>query len=609
MKVGIITRIVSKFNDISLKYKLVILYGSLIAFSISLVGWFSNYNMTRYVYKQTSESFGQTLDQVKMNVEFKMQTYDKLLSQIISDQSLINVLSNEYTMESDFVYDYLKTVRKAFDLKETDDNIIDIMIYKNNKSLPEDGHNLFDIERVKDKSWFVKSFKNFNNYGINELRKISKDKLWFVTDEKLLKDYGNKTVEKPVFKVMIVKPIIVKFEKLIGFIQVYVRQDSIFSELSGSGDQGAKHIYIADENGEIMFDNVDPRSQGKHIVEGLMMQTGGKSEGRFVFGSNGKSKLVLFDKGADSKWIYFMELPMADLLSGANKIRDFTVLVILLGTFFSFIIGITIASMLSKRVTTLSRIMERVEDLNLNLCKNIEGNDEMGKLAKSYNVMLLKIGRLVEEIKTSHQKQKDTEILALQAQINPHFLYNTLATIYWMALDNNTKKITSMVRDLSTFYRLALNKGKEYIEIKDEISQVMAYVNIQKVRLEDKINVYYSISDDIKGFYTPKLIIQPFVENAILHGAEYKNGVTNIIIKVTGMEDRILFEIIDDGVGMRNVPDPAKYQYSSGYGIYNVHEKITIRFGCGYGVRISSLPGAGTNAGISIPVIETPPDN
>jgi len=161
------------------------------------------------------------------------------------------------------------------------------------------------------------------------------------------------------------------------------------------------------------------------------------------------------------------------------------------------------------------------------------------------------------------------------------------------------------VNNLATFYRLSLNAGKEYLLISEEIRHVQTYVEIQKIRLEDKISFTFDIEEKILTFHTLKLILQPFVENAILHGAEYKEGTTNIVIKgyLSHAEQSVIFEIIDDGIGM-HIPIHNQYVNHGGYGIHNVNEKIQLQYGHQYGVRLFSELGIGTKVVIRIPIVE-----
>lgn len=601
----------NKFNDIHLRHKLLISHGSLLVFAVFIIGSFSYYSIQQYVYKETSNSFNQTLIQFKINIENRLNTYHELVNQITTDKNLIYALSNQYESAADYSYQYLNTISEVLDIKRKDENVLDAFILKNNHTLPEVSGDLIDIGNAKGIWWFDRYFGEVKSYkSINEYIKLSKLKIWIITNEDMKPQYVAGTRKAPLKKVAVIRPVIRNHEKLVGIFVLYIKYNSIFGEFETQQNPINDRIFIIDQSNKIIFDNVNNLNTGAEPDSEYLKMIDGKNEGKFEFKSVKSKRLVLFCRGEGSGWTYFREIPMETLFASARAIRRFTIFIALISIAVSFIIGAAIARFISRRVAVLSERMEQVVDLTLTLTVdvNIDGRDEIGNLARSFNRMIQKIRELVDRLKQSQQLQKEAEMKALQAQINPHFLYNTLATINWMAMDNNTEKIISMVDNLSVFYRLSLNKGWQFLRIGDEINQLKAYAEIQKIRLDDKINVFYRISENIKEYYTLKLILQPFVENAILHGAGDKNSATNIVIKGCENDGKIILEVIDDGVGMRAVPEPSDYPASGGYGIRNVHEKIRLQYGSEYGVEIFSRIGIGTIVIIKIPIVEQNPN-
>ncbi len=589
-----------KFNNIHLRTKLLICYGSLIVFIVFIIGFFAFNKIQEYIYDQAIESYNQMLIQIKLNIENKLNIYDELVNQITTDKSLIYSLSNRYDSVADYSYEYLETISKALEIKQKDNNVQDAFILKDNDTLPENSLDLINIEHAGGTWWFRKYFEALgSNMDINDYIKLSKLKIWIVTDEDIKPRYDSWAKTKKVKRVVIIKPIIRNYKDLTGIYKLYIKYDAVFGELKEKNDHVRDRIIIMDQQNEVIFnsDTTIPVN-----VESFLGEKD-KMEGSFELKESNRNKLILYAKGENSNWTYFREIPMDVLFFSAKAVRSFSILTAIAGIIISFIIGAAIANVLSRRIVILSNSMKKVEDLNLDLDVKVDGKDEIGDLAKSYNYMIRKIRSLVEQLRISQQIQKESELKALQAQINPHFLYNTLSTINWMAMGKHTEKIISMVDNLSLFYRLSLNKGREYLSIDEEVSLVKAYTDIQKTRMDHRINFFYDISDDIMKYYTLKLILQPFVENAILHGADRKKKATNIVVKGFSFENDVIFEIIDDGVGMKNVDIPVEQPYSGGYGIRNVHEKIRLLYGEKYGVCIFSRLGIGTKATITIPKI------
>jgi Predicted signal transduction protein with a C-terminal ATPase domain len=602
----ILDRLKDNFNNVSLKQKLLICYGTLIVISVVFIGTFSYYIMEKYIFEQTGKSLSQTLIQQKINIEDRLNTYDALMKQTATDNNLIFALSTQYSSPADYSYEYLNTISKVLEMQDKDNNIVGLYIFNNNETLPENGVNLIDMDKAGSKAWFEKYFDHYDRFSISDFINLDKSKIWFVTNEKVKTTNIAVPDTKNGLKIAVIKPVVFYYEKLVGILELFLDYDSVFGEFKSEDKSSNDRIFISDENNEIIFDSFGDTRVKSKLNDTYSRQLDGKNEGSFQ--PDQSKKLVLFTKGEKSRWTYFREVPLESLFSSAKAVREVTVTITIVSVVISFIIGIAIASILSRRIGALLNKMEQVKDLSLDVYVNIGGKDEIGNLARGYNQMIDKIKDLIEQLKTSQLIYKEAEMKALQAQINPHFLYNTLATISWMAMGKNTDKIVTMVDSLSVFYRMSLNKGRSFIRICDEITQVKAYTHIQKVRLENKINVIYDVQEEICGYYSPKLIIQPFVENAILHGSDCKDGTTNIIVKGYSSQNNVIFEIIDDGIGMKNVPEPDKYVSTGGYGIRNVHEKIQLQFGCSYGVRIFSGVGLGTKVSVTIPLITENPE-
>jgi two-component system sensor histidine kinase YesM len=242
----------------------------------------------------------------------------------------------------------------------------------------------------------------------------------------------------------------------------------------------------------------------------------------------------------------------------------------------------------------------------------VETDDEVGQLVRSYNKMTGRIERLTEQVKLTEIRKKEADMQALQAQINPHFLYNTLASIHWMALMKQDNTTAEMVGSLSDFLRFSLNKGVEFCRVEQEIAHARHYGNIQSIRFPDKFELLFSIDPKLLEQTMLKLLLQPLIENALIHGAQKKAGKS--MIHVEGVMDGALmtFVVEDSGIGMS--PDKLKDirgqlagltehtpVETSSYGLRNVHQRLLLHYGSGAGLRIDSTEGVGTCVAFTIP--------
>ncbi len=599
-------------SGMSLKSKMILSYGLLIIFAVLSAGTFSYTKIEKYIFQQATGSYAQTLEQFELNIEDKLSTYYELINQIANNKEIALALSHRYDSPADFSYEFLHTISQAYSIKETDltNNVLDLVIFKSNDTLPEVSGKLLEEQRIQDTWWYKKYIAWNGKRTVNDYIRLSQSKIWFITDEEVQKRYpAGPEKPEPLMKLAVVKPIVLNFESVVGILVLYIRHQALFGADMVSGEQNGDHFFISDQRNEVIFNSLDSGEGARTALDpNYLEQIQGRNSGSFTLSNDGEDRLVLFKRGERSEWVYFREMPKKNLLSNANAVKQFTFVIASVSIVISILIAIAIGSRLSRRISILSRTMEQVADLSLSLDSHvvIDGKDEINKLSQNYNRMIKRIRELVEQLTVSQQIQKEAEMKALQAQINPHFLYNTLATINWMALDGKNEKIISMVENLSVFYRLSLNSGRPYLSIAEEVRQVKAYTHIQMVRLEDEIRVNYEIQDDILAFYTPKLILQPFVENAILHGAGSKQGSIIVTIRGHRVQDAIVLEVEDDGVGMKEIPYPSQYVAMGGYGIRNVHEKIQLSYGSEYGVKIRSVPDEDTTVTITIPVVTGP---
>jgi len=286
-----------------------------------------------------------------------------------------------------------------------------------------------------------------------------------------------------------------------------------------------------------------------------------------------------------------------------------SVLILGLTIFLSYQIPRSITRPLQK----LNEVTEQVAGGNLTVRSDVHTGDEVGVLSESLNTMIDKINELLAQVTTEQVRLRKAEFELLQSQINPHFLYNTLDAIIWLAEAGEQKKVVSMVRSLSEFFRTSLNRGKDIIPLKEELQHVRSYLEIQQVRYQDILNYEINVPEEELGRYMiPKITIQPLVENALYHGIKNKRGSGKIEIRGRKQEEMLVIEIEDNGIGISKerlwqVKDGIQKKVLTGkdiYGLYNVNERIRLNFGEEYGIDIHSVYGEGTTVRILLPCVE-----
>ena len=260
-------------------------------------------------------------------------------------------------------------------------------------------------------------------------------------------------------------------------------------------------------------------------------------------------------------------------------------------------------------ITRISRVTDQVAKGNLSVRAAAESGAEARMLSDSLNAMIDKINELLDQVTTEQIRLRKAEFELLQAQINPHFLYNTLDTIVWLAEAGDQKRVVSMVGNLSDFFRTSLNQGKDIISIREELAHVRSYLEIQQVRYQDILRYEITVPKDLYEYKIPKITIQPLVENALYHGIKNKRGQGTITITGGRSENGFVLYVRDNGIGMtqerlnevRAGIQKLSYTGKEIYGLYNVNERIRLNFGETYGISIESTYGEGTCVSISLP--------
>lgn len=297
-----------------------------------------------------------------------------------------------------------------------------------------------------------------------------------------------------------------------------------------------------------------------------------------------------------------------------QSIRNMTKIFLIISVFLTILFGLgcfIVATHITKPIWMLKEKMLETAEGNLNAYIEEYHENEFGILERQYNTMLKEIRELLKKSTEDQQNLKKAELKALQSQINPHFLYNTLDSLYWQAVNEGDEGIADDIIALSNLFRLVLGQGRGIISVENEKSLVEQYLHLQKMRFSDNLEYKVEMSDEILERKIPKLILQPFVENAVVHGYE-KTGERCLVSVMGWHEDNwLIFKISDDGTGMTEtqlkeiweVPDEKRYagQRIGRYAIRNVKERLDLMYHSNFVLEIESKQGKGTCVTIKIP--------
>ncbi|MDP9750150.1 two-component system sensor histidine kinase YesM [Thermoanaerobacter pentosaceus] len=370
-------------------------------------------------------------------------------------------------------------------------------------------------------------------------------------------------------------------------------------------------FFITDNHNKIIsFTSTSPQFTPQFAQELLKKYL--SDEQNRIITANSSKLLITSSYIPTSNWRL---VSVVSLENAINTIRNSFVLlyvrILILCLVFAFIISMYFSSMLTLPLQKLVNSMKKVREGNLREQVNIpsHANDEITILVTEYNSMVEKINELINKVLKLEIHKKEAELKALEAQINPHFLYNTLDTIFWKAEKAHDSDLSEMIYSLSRLFRLTLNRGSEFIQIKGEKELIEHYLFLQSKRYKNRLKYSIDISPEILNYSIPKLILQPFVENAIVHGME--NNTNQSIIEIIGKKEGeyLCFIIKDNGIGMsKQQLEELKALLNSGkesnlgYAIKNVNERLKLYYENDYKLTIHSEPGKGTEVKLTLPI-------
>jgi two-component system sensor histidine kinase YesM len=370
-------------------------------------------------------------------------------------------------------------------------------------------------------------------------------------------------------------------------------------------------VYILNASGEVM---IGPRMD--EVNQPFLLFTPGKSGQQAGFQSQilsvqGEQALVASRFIPQLDWKLVTVSPLRDLNGKLHSFRYVMIVVILGSMVVAFILALFLSNNITNPIRKFIRAINRPDSELFNVSIEYKRNDEFLFLFQRFNKMIRQMKELVDQLVATEAKKKKAELETLQAQINPHFLYNTLDSINWMALKKKVPEISLMVTSLSDFFRLSLNKGRSIILLQDEVNQVQAYLTIQQIRLSNKLTFSIETPSHLLQLVTVKLILQPLIENAIIHGFDASKGRGHLIIQALLDQDILELRVSDNGAGNQADVDKIKELLASAgeetgsFGIRNVNTRIQQWFGAQYGLKYEANEDQGLTAIIRMPARKT----
>ncbi|SFE71968.1 two-component system, sensor histidine kinase YesM [Paenibacillus catalpae] len=396
-----------------------------------------------------------------------------------------------------------------------------------------------------------------------------------------------------------------------GIVSVSVDESSL-NDLYSSALDKAQEIEIVDTDGLILSSAHKDQLDQSLAERPYYHKIRDYDSGYFIAKEGGEEQLISFQTIGKTNWKLISYTPTATVLASINQLQKIVIIVFAVVVLLAYAASYFMARRLAVPIKRLYNHFGRVELGDLSVRLPVTSEDEIGNLTRKFNRMLDRIEELLDNIRLEQERKRHAELQALQSQINPHFLYNTLASIRFMLFKHTPETIDSVIVALVKLLKQSISKQDELIPIGEELAMVRNYLYIQQIRQGDRMEIRYELEEAIYEYKTIKLILQPLIENAIFHGLERKAaGLRQLKVRgyIQGMD--ILFEISDNGIGMEQqeaveqlagtADKDSKLVHRGGY--RNVHERLQLYFGGSYGIRLETCFGEGTTVYVRIPAI------
>lgn len=585
------------FGNAKIQKKIMIIYICIGTIPILLLGLFALSQERKTLMERERRNIEDSLSQGASQLKSQILVYNNLSDYIAFNQPISDVLIGDYDDIFSMYEQYTATVDPVLSsLKYFNPNINQITIYLDEDIVKHDT-TVDSLHNIEGEKWY-REYKN----SVNQ-------KVKWIIDGKEKTSFSARTMP------------IMEQNKQKGILYLDVNYDTLFSGFDDISRDGYG-LYVIDKAGNVLFekDTFDQNNENKAATKkdrrDQSTKNGTVDKSRLSLkklkekmadqakGKRSNYLIVSADAGVDD-WQVIAYQPQKMM---AREVQ--TLVVLIFGIIAICIVTSVVASKAFSRfvVRDIERLrdnMQAVEEGNMELTVTSDAKDEVGSLIRGFGSMLGEINRLIHEVYESKLIQRKSEMTALQAQINPHFLYNSLSLINWKALEAGQQDISKITLALSSFYRTSLNRGKNVLTIEKEIENMKSYLEIQLCMHDNDFDVIMDIDEEILPYQTLNLLLQPLVENAIDHGIDLKEEGRGYI-KIIGRKDdsNIYLTVEDNGVGIEPELLSSILEFKTkGYGVRNVNQRVQLYYGEEYCLRIESELGKGTRCTINIPQV------
>ncbi|MFC5449892.1 sensor histidine kinase [Paenibacillus aestuarii] len=588
-------RIMRFFEFKSIQSTIAVAFSCLIVVTITVIAWMSYTLSTEVVKKNSRDYTYQLMGQLSSNIDSYMTYMDNISRMVLSSYDIKEFLLKQVYLGSSAKEDLRQKI--SFQLNtvlNTRKDISSILIFgTNGEVIPYNEYIELNPKIIPtEQSWYKKAVEAKGKVVISSSH----------VQNMILNDYNS------VISLSRELNTDVDGEKL-GVLLVDLNY-SVINDICNKiklGDRG--YVFILDADGNIVYhpDQQLINENQKTELISQVMNTPGSS---FVTSEGKNSRMYTIKTSQSTGWKIVGVTYVDELVSNKYELKMYTFFGGIAFLIIAVLLSVILSLRISKPIKQLERSMKEVEKGNFDTQVDMQASNEIGHLSSRFNRMTMEIKELMLQNVKEQETKRKIELQALQAQINPHFLYNTLDSIIWMAECEKSKEVVLMTAALAKLFRLSISNGQEFISVFHEVEHIKSYLTIQKMRYKSKLDFDIHVDPNIHHCKVIKIILQPLIENAIYHGIRNIPGIGKITVGGSRIGDEIVLQVSDNGIGMSPEEIQNLFQKEhtsskgSGIGVKNVDLRIKLHCGERYGLRFDSTLGQGTTVSIVLPVME-----
>ncbi|MEH7096484.1 cache domain-containing sensor histidine kinase [Neobacillus vireti] len=562
----------------SLSFKLYLSIMVLIIIPLIIVGFFLNRQFAQFALNKASENALQTLKQTENSFSTLVTDTNDISVRILSNESVQDFSNGNYSDKAEYEKMY-------WNINEWIDNVVGSKNYFDSISLYSRNHVIFQRGmQVQDLDQKIMGRAN----------RLQGRGYW-VTSQ------GNVSYYRAIMDMQ-------NLGRMLGIERFDIREESLYQYYKKMNSYSGSQIFLLDSYGRVLS-STERNRMGENLDHiDYVRKTLHLKNGYFSTRIQGERNIVLFYTIEATNWTLIQSIPEHSFTSVKTTINTILYIVILLCIFFGILFSFVQHKYMVKPLRNLQKEMEKLKTGNFDISLNIDSRDEIGEVSNGFVKMAKQLNHTINEVYLTKIKQREAELKALESQINPHFLYNTLDSIHWLAIKHKNYDVSDQIEALADIFKHVLNKGETIVTIRQEVDFLENYMFIQKRKYGKRIQLFIDAGPEILNYKMPKLVMQPLVENAIVHGLEQVIEGGMIEIKINRVDKGIQFIVSDNGIGvdeakihqMMASSDDAKHVFA----LKNIDDRIKISYGQEYGLYFTSSYGVGTIVKVLIPLIE-----